>query len=92
MFAVVNIACMVLRGKKHDHVKSFFTSPGPLPYLGAFLCLFLVGPWVDRDSIVYEIAGGLMVIGVALWAVTFAINKATGQGDSSFKDVDSLGE
>jgi APA family basic amino acid/polyamine antiporter len=92
VFAVVNIACMVLRGKKHDAVKSFFKSPGPLPYLGAFLCLFLVGPWVDRESIVYEIAGGLMVIGVALWAITFAINKATGQGDSSFEDVDSLGE
>jgi APA family basic amino acid/polyamine antiporter len=92
VFAVVNIACMVLRGKKHDHVKSFFTSPGPLPYLGAFLCLFLVGPWVDRESIVYEIAGGLMVIGVALWAITFAINKATGQGSSSFKDVESLSE
>jgi len=92
VFAVVNIACMVLRGKRHDHVKSFFTSPGPLPYLGAVLCLFLVGPWVDRDSIVYEIAGGLMLIGVVLWAITFAINKATGQGDSSFEDVDSLGE
>ena len=92
VFAVVNIACMVLRGKKHDHVKTYFTSPGPLPYLGAFLCLFLVGPWVDRDSIVYEIAGGLMVIGVVLWAITFAINKATGQGDSSFEDVDSLAD
>lgn len=91
VFSVVNIACMVLRGKRHDHVKTFFTSPGPLPYLGAFLCLFLVGPWVDREAIVYEIAGVLMLIGVALWAVTFAINKATGQGDSDFEDIDSLG-
>lgn len=91
VFSVVNVACMVLRGKRHDHVKTFFMSPGPLPYLGAFLCLFLVGPWVDRDAIVYEIAGVLMLIGVALWAVTFAINKATGQGDSDFEDVDSLG-
>jgi APA family basic amino acid/polyamine antiporter len=90
VFAVVNIACMVLRGKRHQHVKSFFTSPGPLPYLGAVLCLFLAGPWVDRDSIVYEIAGGLMLIGIVLWAVTFAINKATGQGDSDFEDVDQL--
>ncbi|MEJ7633646.1 amino acid permease [Aeromicrobium sp.] len=91
VFAVVNIACMVLRGKRHDHVKTFFTSPGPLPYVGAFLCLFLVGPWVDRDAIVYKIAGILMLIGVGLWAVTFAINKATGQGDSDFEDVDRLG-
>ncbi|NRQ50842.1 APC family permease [Aeromicrobium stalagmiti] len=92
VFAVVNVACLVLRGKRHDHVKTFFSSPGPLPYLGAFLCLFLVGPWVDRESIVYEIAGGLMLIGVVLWLITFAINKATGQGDSNFEDVDSLGD
>lgn len=92
VFAVVNVACMVLRGARHDHVKSFFTSPGPLPYLGAFLCLFLVGPWVDRPGIVYQIAGGLMAIGVVLWVITYAINKATGTGDSTFEDVDALGD
>ncbi|MRJ77626.1 amino acid permease [Aeromicrobium sp. SMF47] len=90
VFAVVNIACMVLRRKKHDHVKTVFRSPGPLPVVGALLCLFLAGPWVERDSIVYEIAGGLMLIGIVLWVITFAINKATGQGDSNFQDVDSL--
>ena len=92
VFAVVNVACMVLRGKRHDHIETFFTSPGPLPCIGAILCLFLVGPWVDRDSIIYEIAGGMMLIGVVLWVITFAINKATGQGDSRFEDVDSLGD
>ncbi|MCW2790461.1 MAG: amino acid permease [Aeromicrobium sp.] len=92
VFAVVNVACAVLRGKRHDHIETFFSSPGPLPYVGAVLCLFLVGPWADRDAIVYEIAGVMMLIGVALWAVTFAINKATGQGDSAFEDIDSLGE
>ncbi|AWB92169.1 APC family permease [Aeromicrobium chenweiae] len=92
VFAVVNIACMVLRGKRHDHVETVFRSPGPLPVLGAVLCLFLAGPWVERDSIVYEIAAGLMVIGIILWAITYTINRMTGQGDSSFKDVDSLGE
>ncbi|MEO6606619.1 MAG: APC family permease [Aeromicrobium sp.] len=92
VFAVVNVACLVLRGKRHDKVKTFFTSPGPLPYFGAVLCLFLVGPWVDRDAIVYKIAGVMMLIGVALWVLTFAINKTTGQGDSNFEDVDSLGD
>jgi APA family basic amino acid/polyamine antiporter len=92
VFAVVNVACAVLRGKRHDHIETFFSSPGPLPYVGAVLCLFLVGPWADRDAIVYEIAGVMMLIGVVLWAVTFAINKATGQGDSAFEDIDSLGE
>ncbi len=90
VFTVVNISCLVLRGKRHEHVKTFFTSPGPMPAVGAVLCLYLAGPWVDRDGIVYEIAGGLMAIGVVLWFVTWAINKATGQDGSKFEDVSKL--
>ena len=90
VFAVVNVACVVLRGKRHDHVKKFFTSPGQTPVLAAILCLFLAGPWVDRDPEVYRIAGGLMAIGVVLWAITWGINKATGQGDSDFEDVEAV--
>ncbi len=90
VFAVVNVACVVLRGKRHEHVKTFFTSPGQTPILAAILCLFLAGPWVDRDPEVYRIAGGLMAIGVVLWFVTWLINRATGQGDSEFEDVESV--
>ena len=90
VFAIVNIACVVLR-RKDPRAKAFFTSPGQLPVLAAALCLFLVGPWVDREPTVYTIAGGLMVIGIALWLVTYVINKATGVGDSDFEDIESLG-
>ncbi|MEG9225848.1 APC family permease [Aeromicrobium sp. Sec7.5] len=90
VFAVVNVACVVLRGKRHDHVKTFFSSPGQTPILAAILCLFLAGPWVDRDPEVYRIAGGLMAIGVVLWFITWGVNKATGQGDSSFEDVEAV--
>ena len=56
VFAIVNIACMILR---RDHPeKTFFTSPGPTPLVAAALCLYLAGPWVDRDAVVYEIARG----------------------------------
>jgi amino acid transporter len=89
VFTVVNVACMILR---RDHPeKTFFTSPGPTPLVAAALCLFLAGPWVDRDPVVYEIAGWLMLIGVVLWIITFFINKATGTGDSDFEDVGHLG-
>jgi amino acid transporter len=91
VFAVVNVCCLILRGRRGEGAKTFFTSPGPLPWFGAALCLYLAGPWVDRDPIVYEIAGGLMAVGVILWVVTFAVNKITGQGDSDFEDVGSLG-
>ncbi|MET0449318.1 MAG: APC family permease, partial [Aeromicrobium sp.] len=74
VFAVVNISCVVLRRRDPD-AESFFKSPGQLPFLAAFLCLFLAGPWVDRDGQVYKIAGVLMLIGIALWAITFLFNK-----------------
>jgi amino acid transporter len=80
VFAVVNVACMVLRRRRDPSAPTFFTSPGPMPWVAAALCLFLAGPWVDRDGIVYEIAGGLMLIGVVLWVVTFLVNRATNKG------------
>lgn len=91
VFAIVNVACLILRRDTTGAEKSHFMSPGVLPAVAAFLCLFLAGPWVDRDPEVYKIAGALMLIGVALWVVTYFINKATGTADSSFEDVEGLG-
>jgi APA family basic amino acid/polyamine antiporter len=85
VFAVVNISCVVLRRRDPD-AESFFTSPGQLPLVAAILCLFLAGPWVDRDSEIYKIAGVLMLIGVVLWAVTLLLNRVTGT------DTGDLGE
>jgi amino acid transporter len=81
VFSIVNIACLVLRGSRGSGVVSFFASPGPTPLLGGALCLYLVGPWVDRSAIIYRIAGGLMAIGVLLWLVTGLINKVTNKGE-----------
>ncbi|MHA7241229.1 APC family permease [Arthrobacter sp. TMS1-12-1] len=77
VFTVVNIACLVLRRKRDVNRKVFFTSPGPLPAVAGLLCLFLAGPWVGRDIIQYQIAGGLMAIGVVLWVITWLINRKT---------------
>jgi hypothetical protein len=41
---------------------------------------------------VYVIAGVLMLIGVVLWAITYAINLITGSADSEFDDVEKLGD
>lgn len=92
VFAVVNVACMVLRGRRADTEKSFFTSPGPLPVVAAALCVYLAGPWVDRDAIVYKIAGGLMLIGVGLWVLTWLINKVANKDDQPphFADIEHM--
>ena len=56
VFTVVNIACLVLR---RDGRESRFRSPGLTPCArGAAPAAFLIGPWVDRTRIVYQIAGG----------------------------------
>jgi APA family basic amino acid/polyamine antiporter len=87
VFAVVNVACLVLR---RDGRKGFFRSPGPTPVIAALLCLFLVGPWVDRDAIVYQIAGGLLVIGIVLWALTWLTNRGVRAKKTGFRDIEHM--
>ncbi|MFF1251590.1 APC family permease [Pseudarthrobacter sp. NPDC058329] len=82
VFTVVNIACLVLRRKRDSNRKVFFTSPGQLPLVAALLCAFLAGPWVGRNVIQYQIAGGLMAIGVVLWFVTWVINRRANHEES----------
>jgi amino acid transporter len=76
VFTVVNVAVLVLRRDRVEH--RHFKTPTILPVLGTICCAFLVGPWTGRDPAQYRIAGVLIAIGVALWAVTVWINRATG--------------
>lgn len=92
VFTVVNVACLVLRGKRDPNRKVFFTSPGKLPILAALLCAFLAGPWVGRDVIQYQIAGGLMAIGVVLWFVTWLINKRTNTREGEPVGIQNIGK
>ncbi|HEV2900137.1 MAG TPA: APC family permease [Pseudaminobacter sp.] len=76
VFTVVNVAVLVLRkdAVEHEH----FRTPTILPVFGALACAFFAGPWTGRDPVQYWIAGILLAIGIALWFVTVAINRATG--------------
>ncbi|WP_183096110.1 APC family permease [Nocardioides stalactiti] len=88
VFTIVNVACLVLRGQRGADTPSFFTSPGLTPLAAAILCAYLAGPWVDRDPIVYKIAGALLAIGVVLWVVTFLVNRASNVEDADPRFVD----
>ncbi len=92
VFTVVNIACLVLRGPRGEGAQAFFTSPGITPLFAAVLCISLAGPWVDRDTIVYKIAGGLMLVGVGLWLFTWLLNKVTNKDDGppEFTDIEHM--
>lgn len=75
VFTVVNIAVLVLRRDPVGH--AHFKTPVFLPVLGALCCAFLAGPWTGRDPVQYKVAGVLICIGVALWAVTVLLNRAS---------------
>jgi APA family basic amino acid/polyamine antiporter len=87
VFTVVNIACLALRV---DGRKGFFKSPGYTPAVAAAACIFLIGPWVDRDTIVYQIAGGLLLVGIALWVVTWLVNRGQRAQRTGFRDIDHM--
>jgi amino acid transporter len=89
VFTIVNIACLVLR---RDGRESMFRSPGITPAIGAAACLFLIGPWVDRDILIYQIAAGLLVIGVVLWAITWATNRGVRAKRTGFRNIEHMDE
>jgi APA family basic amino acid/polyamine antiporter len=88
VFTIVNVACLILR--RDTSVESRFRSPGYTPAVAALLCAFLVGPWADRDTLIYQIAGVLMLIGIGLWALTWATNRGVRSKKTGFRDVDHL--
>ncbi|MFE0103199.1 APC family permease [Streptomyces sp. NPDC059009] len=67
VFAVVNVAVLVLRRDPVEH--RHFRAPTALPVLGAITALILASPLADRPAEVYVRAGVLIAIGVGLWAV-----------------------
>ncbi|WP_182526316.1 APC family permease [Nocardioides dongkuii] len=88
VFAVVNIACVVLRRVPDGR----FTAPTWTPYVGALACLALVGPWArDReDWVQYRVALGLLVVGLVLWVFTWLTNRGIRAKKTGFRDIEHL--
>lgn len=92
VFAVVNVACIVLR--RDDSVPRGFRAPAVVPWIGVVACLYLVGPWAkDRDDWVqYQVAAGMLGVGVVLWALTWATNRGARGRKTGFRDIEHLEE
>ncbi|GAA4403668.1 APC family permease [Ornithinibacter aureus] len=88
VFTVVNIAVLVLRrdpiNRKH------FVTPTVLPVVGALACFFFTLPVTGRDPIQYTIAAWLLGIGVVLWALTWAANRAFFGKKTYLRDPEDL--
>ncbi|MFE3516863.1 APC family permease [Streptomyces sp. NPDC059166] len=74
VFAVVNIAVLVLRKDRVEH--RHFRAPTALPVLGAITSLILASPLADRAADVYIRAGILLLIGIGLWVVNKVVMSA----------------
>ena len=73
VFAIVNVAVLVLRRDPVEH--AHYRAPTVLPVLGAITALVLASPLADREAEVYIRAGVLIAIGIALWAVNKIVMK-----------------
>lgn len=69
VFALVNVAVLVLRRRpvEHDH----FRAPTICPILGFVSCVYLASPWSGRDPAQYKVAGVLLAIGLVLFAANW---------------------
>jgi amino acid transporter len=92
VFAVVNVACLVLR--RDQSAEPRFRAPTAIPWVGAVGCAFLVGPWArdPEDYVQYKIAAGLLGLGIVLWLLTWATNRGVRAKKTGFRDPDKLSE
>lgn len=90
VFAVVNVACIILR--RDTSTESKFRAPAWAPLLGAVCCLYLAGPWArdSEDWVQYKIAGGMLMVGIVLWALTWATNRGVRAQKTGFRDIEHL--
>ncbi len=90
VFTVVNIACLVLR--RDPTPERAFRAPTFLPVVGAVCCAYLLGPWArtEADMIQYKIAGGLLLLGIVLWALTWMTNRGVRAKKTGFRDIDRM--
>jgi len=99
VFAVVNIAVLVLRkdvqgkqgersdgGGNGDH----FRTPTWLPWVGFVASAYLVLPLSGRPLPQYVLALALVALGIVLFGITLAINRALGIRGPGITDVEKL--
>ena len=89
VFAVVNVAVLVLR-KDVQADGAHFKTPTWLPVVGFVTSLYLVLPLSGRPLQQYLLAGALVVLGIVLFGITIAINRALGIKTTRITDVEQL--
>jgi amino acid transporter len=73
VFAIVNVTVLVLRRKTVSH--AHYRAPTIFPVLGAISCAWLASPMAGRDPAQSRVAGVLLLVGLALFALTRLIER-----------------
>ena len=89
VFAVVNIAVLVLR-KDVQSDGNHFKTPTWLPWVGFIASAYLVLPLSGRPLQQYVLAIALVILGVLLFGLTVAINRAVGIKSTRMIDIEEL--
>ena len=74
VFVCVNAAVLVLRREPVDY--DHFRAPTAVPVLGVLACAALIVHKAFDDLTVFAYAGGLIALGIVLWALTRASRRA----------------
>jgi APA family basic amino acid/polyamine antiporter len=74
VFVCVNAAVLVLRREPVEH--EHFRAPTFVPVLGVLACIALIIQKAFDDPAIFAYAGGMIAIGIALWAINRATRSA----------------
>lgn len=77
VFAVVNVAVLVLRRDSVEH--SHFRTKTPIAVVGAIACTYLVTPLSGRAVEQYEVAGILLLLGLVLFVPVYLARRSAGR-------------
>ena len=91
VFAVVNVAVLVLRRDVHA-AGGHFRTPTVLPVVGFVASLYLVTPLSGRPAQQYVLAGVLVLIGIVLFLITMLINRQLGVRGAGINDPTHLAD
>ena len=91
VFAVVNVAVLVLRRDVHA-AGGYFRTPTALPVLGFAASAYLVLPFSGRPAEQYVLAGVLILTGLVLFGVTTLLNRHLGIRATGITDPTHLGD
>jgi APA family basic amino acid/polyamine antiporter len=90
LFAMVNIAVLVLRRDADAASRRHFSTPGLLPVVGCVTSLYLVTPLSGRPGQQYLLAAILVVSGALLSAVTLLVKRRLTGEDATITDAADL--